>query len=259
MAGLVDRREDRPRVPEEALARGQQLHAPRRAQEQRRAELVLQAADLPAQRRLRDMQAPRGTTDVLLLGDGDEVAQLREAHARERKADPAAPTSARSKRYQAWRRDRAHPAVNPTAAARDSPTPPAPAHEPSIEDGTNDRATHGAHVVAALAAGGQYAGSGRQTVVMASANARVMRAIMTTISRLGPTTALTDAIVNTDGQVHIFVPLPQDDRLSLCVVIDAARGNLALARLQMQRLVAEFRLDEPATSDSDAPSEAAAG
>lgn len=76
-----DGRQDRPRVAEEALAGGEQADAPRGPLEQRRAELVLEAADLAAERRLRDVQATRGAADVLLLGDGDEVAQLGEAHA----------------------------------------------------------------------------------------------------------------------------------------------------------------------------------
>jgi hypothetical protein len=77
----VDGGEDRPGVLEEALAGGQQAHASRGALEQGGAELVLEAADLPGQRRLREVQAPRGAADVLLLGDGDEVVELREAHA----------------------------------------------------------------------------------------------------------------------------------------------------------------------------------
>jgi hypothetical protein len=65
---------------EELLARGQQAHSLRGPLEQRDAELTLEVADLPAERRLRDVQPPRGATDVLLLGDGDEVVDLREAH-----------------------------------------------------------------------------------------------------------------------------------------------------------------------------------
>ena len=97
------------------------------------------------------------------------------------------------------------------------------------------------HVVGARNAGGVHEAAGRQAVAAASANARVMRALMTTMTRLGRKSELADVIITIDGQVHIFAPLSQDDRLYLCVVVDAARGNLALARLRMQRLVAEFR------------------
>ena len=41
--------------------------------QQRHAELLLQPSDLMAQRRLGDMQALRGATEVKLFGDGDEV------------------------------------------------------------------------------------------------------------------------------------------------------------------------------------------
>ena len=81
MAGDIDGGEDRPRVAEEALAVRQEGDSPRGALEQGRAKLVLEAADLAAERWLRDVQAPSGAAEVLFLGDGDEVAQLREAHA----------------------------------------------------------------------------------------------------------------------------------------------------------------------------------
>src|SRR5262249_25384356 len=41
---------------------------------------VLERLDLPAERRLRDAESLRGARDVLLLGDGDEVVQLLQAH-----------------------------------------------------------------------------------------------------------------------------------------------------------------------------------
>lgn len=59
----------------------QELDALCRTTEQRLSQLVLEALDLTAQRRLGDVQAPRGAPDVALLGDRDEVFQLIEAHA----------------------------------------------------------------------------------------------------------------------------------------------------------------------------------
>ena len=44
------------------------------------AEFVLQVADLPAERRLRYMQARRGAGDVLIFRDGHEVAQVTQFH-----------------------------------------------------------------------------------------------------------------------------------------------------------------------------------
>lgn len=60
--------------------RGEQVDAPRRAGEQRRAELPLQLADAARERRLRDPQPARGAGDVLFFRDGDEIAKLVEAH-----------------------------------------------------------------------------------------------------------------------------------------------------------------------------------
>lgn len=66
---------------EEALPGREQADAARGAVEQASAELVLELTDLAGHRRLRDMQPPGRTTDVLLLGDGHEVADLGQAHA----------------------------------------------------------------------------------------------------------------------------------------------------------------------------------
>src|SRR5690606_6330669 len=56
------------------------LHALWRPTEQRHAELVLEAADLAAERRLGNVKAASGAPDVALLGDGHEIAQLVQAH-----------------------------------------------------------------------------------------------------------------------------------------------------------------------------------
>ena len=67
-------------LEEDAAAR-EEAHAARRAREERRAELVLERADLPAERRLAHVEALGGAPDVAFLGDGDEVADLLQAHA----------------------------------------------------------------------------------------------------------------------------------------------------------------------------------
>jgi hypothetical protein len=58
----------------------QELHAAGGAAEERHAELVLQALDLPAQRRLRDVQTTCGAPDVSLFGDRHEAPELVETH-----------------------------------------------------------------------------------------------------------------------------------------------------------------------------------
>ncbi len=69
----------RARTQEHGPGRGQ-LDLALVAQQQRRADLLLELADLLAQRRLGHVQALRGTAEVQLLGDGDEVAQVAELH-----------------------------------------------------------------------------------------------------------------------------------------------------------------------------------
>ena len=61
---------------EKSLAIAGQANALLAALEQRQAQALFELGDLPAQRRLGNMQAFRCTADVLFLGDGDEVAQL---------------------------------------------------------------------------------------------------------------------------------------------------------------------------------------
>jgi hypothetical protein len=72
-------------VGQEHLARGREPHTPADPVEQAHAERLLQALDLPGQRRLGDVEPPRRPAEVLLLGDRHEPAELvdREIHAPE--------------------------------------------------------------------------------------------------------------------------------------------------------------------------------
>ena len=72
--GLGGRAEQRLRAGQEDLAGLGEPGALRGAVEQAGAELLLEAADLPAQRRLRDAQLGGGAAEVPVLGDGGEVA-----------------------------------------------------------------------------------------------------------------------------------------------------------------------------------------
>jgi hypothetical protein len=78
----VDGGEDGASVLEKTLARREQRHPAGRAGEEDGSELVLERADLATERRLRDVEALRGATDVPFLRDGYEIADLREAHGR---------------------------------------------------------------------------------------------------------------------------------------------------------------------------------
>lgn len=66
---------------EKGLARGQELHAAGGPLEELRPELLLQAQDVTADRRLRQMEATRSASHMPFLGDGHEGLNLREAHA----------------------------------------------------------------------------------------------------------------------------------------------------------------------------------
>ena len=78
--GVLDGVEDLARAHEERRAGRGQLDLALVAQQQRRADLLLELADLLAQRRLGHVQALRRAAEVQLLGDGDEVAQVAELH-----------------------------------------------------------------------------------------------------------------------------------------------------------------------------------
>lgn len=80
LGGDVDGLEDFARVRKEDLTGGQELHSARSSAEEGGAELVFEAADLAAHRRLGDAEPLRGAPDVPLLGDGHEVPELGEAH-----------------------------------------------------------------------------------------------------------------------------------------------------------------------------------
>ena len=62
----------------EIAAGGGQLHRAGMPGEQRRAQLFLQRGNLPAQRRLGNVQRLGGTAEVQVLGEGEEIAQLAE-------------------------------------------------------------------------------------------------------------------------------------------------------------------------------------
>ena len=59
-----------------------QLDAARRPMEERRAQLVLELADLGAERLLGEVQPSRRAGEVQLLGHGDERAQVTQLEAR---------------------------------------------------------------------------------------------------------------------------------------------------------------------------------
>jgi len=73
MVGLA---QGAPGVRQEFFARRRQSHPSWRSLEEGRAELPLEIVNLRGERWLRDVQALRGATNVALLGNGDEVAEM---------------------------------------------------------------------------------------------------------------------------------------------------------------------------------------
>ena len=80
VASSVDVRKDRPSPLEVLLASGRQVDPASRTSQQLNPELGLELLDLLRQRRLRDVQALRRATEMALLGDCDEVAQVSQLH-----------------------------------------------------------------------------------------------------------------------------------------------------------------------------------
>src|SRR5262249_10327707 len=80
VGGALRRGQGAARLAEEGDAGVGQAAPAVRAIEQADAELVLERADLLAERRLRHVQAGGRAREVQLLGDGDEVAEVAELH-----------------------------------------------------------------------------------------------------------------------------------------------------------------------------------
>lgn len=70
-----------------------------------------------------------------------------------------------------------------------------------------------------------------------SGNCRVMRALMSGLTRLGLRSRVQDILITLDEQSHILWPLPRHDGLFLYLALDRVRGNPALTRHRLQKLV----------------------
>ena len=79
-AQLLDVGHDPARALGHLQAHRGEHHAPGRALHQRHAQLVLELADLGAQRGLADEAGRRGLAEVAVVGEGDEVAQVTQVH-----------------------------------------------------------------------------------------------------------------------------------------------------------------------------------
>ena len=95
-AGRVHLGEHAPGLDQEDVARAGQAHRPARALHEGKTHLPLQARQLLADRRLRDVQPLRGAPEVQLLREGDEVPQLTQLHPSPRCPDPTGDDDERS-------------------------------------------------------------------------------------------------------------------------------------------------------------------
>jgi hypothetical protein len=101
------RLQDVTRARQQTMTGRQELDPARGSTKERNAELMLETADLAAERGLRDVQATRCASDVSLFGDRHEIAQLVQAHRTSiprRRACAAGVCDAIPKRY--WRAGR---------------------------------------------------------------------------------------------------------------------------------------------------------
>lgn len=96
------------------------------------------------------------------------------------------------------------------------------------------------HALGVQAAEGPLGLDGMRSAL--AGNCRVMRAMMSMMTRLGRRPEVHDILITLDDQLHVLVPLPRHDGLFLHLVLASARTNLGLARVRAQRLVAEFEL-----------------
>ena len=79
------------------------------------------------------------------------------------------------------------------------------------------------------------AGSGLDLDVAAAGNTEVVRAKLNTIKALGLSDSIDDILITLTGQYHIIRPLEKSPEVFIYLVLDRAKANLALARLQVKK------------------------
>ena len=86
------------------------------------------------------------------------------------------------------------------------------------------------------------AGSGLDLDVAAAGNTEVVRAKLKTIKALGLNDTIDDILITLSSQYHIIRPLAETPEVFLYLVLDSAKSNLALARLQVKKSDAQLVL-----------------
>jgi hypothetical protein len=86
------------------------------------------------------------------------------------------------------------------------------------------------------------AGSGLDLDVAAAGNTEVVRAKLKTIKALGLNDTIDDILITLSSQYHIIRPLAETPEVFIYLVLDSAKSNLALARLQVKKSDAQLVL-----------------
>jgi hypothetical protein len=76
--------------------------------------------------------------------------------------------------------------------------------------------------------------------VAAAGNTEVVRAKRKTMSALNLNDGIEDILITLGRQYHIIRPLSQNDALFVYLVLDKAKGNLAMARIQLSGIEKEM-------------------
>lgn len=86
------------------------------------------------------------------------------------------------------------------------------------------------------------AGSGLDLEVAAAGNTEVVRAKLKTIAALGLDDTIDDILITLSTQYHIIRPLAATPEVFLYLVLESAKANLALARINVKKADAALEL-----------------
>ena len=90
--------------------------------------------------------------------------------------------------------------------------------------------------------GSDGGGSPINLEVAAAGNTEVVRAKRKTMKALNLKDNIEDILITLHGQYHLIRPLSSNDALFIYLVLDKARGNLAMARHQLSSIEKELAI-----------------